>query len=99
MSGVAGTTLNLDPSRLATASAPVRKQMLRQAVDEMVGVTFFGEMLKIARSSPLKGKIGHGGYGEQVFGPQLDLEFARRAGTGMNNSLSETIYRRLAEKL
>ena len=47
----------------------------------------------------LKGKIGHGGYGEQVFGPQLDLEFARRAGTGMNNSLSETIYRRLAEKL
>ncbi|HOB75275.1 MAG TPA: hypothetical protein PKG54_12210 [Phycisphaerae bacterium] len=99
MSSVASTSLNLDASNVATASTERRKVMLRQAVDEMVGVTFFGEMLKMARNARLKGDIGHGGRGEEIFGAQLDQELARRAGAGMKNSLSETIYNRLVKNI
>lgn len=88
------TSLNLDLKKLVVTSPERRKAALRQMSEEMVGATFFGQMLKSSRNSPLKGTFGHGGRGEDVFGAQLDLELARRAGRGMKNSLSEAIYRR-----
>ena len=88
----------LDPRTVATASVERRRVMLRRAVDEMIGVTFFGEMLKLARSSAIKGKFGHGGRGEEIFAAQLDQELARRAGQGMQNSLSDVIYNRLVKR-
>lgn len=97
MNSINAAITSRPPAQVATASVEQRKAMLRQAVDEMVGVTFFGQMLKMARNSPLKGKIGHGGRGEEMFGAQLDQELARRAGAGMDNSLSETIYNRLVK--
>jgi hypothetical protein len=97
MEAVTNTATTLDPAMIAGASKDRRRKMLRQAVDETVGVTFFGEMLKIARNSKLKGTIGHGGRGEDMFGPQLDMELARRAGKSMKNSLSDAIYNRLAK--
>ena len=99
MSSVNATSLNLDPSNVAGASTAQRKAMLHQAAEEMVGVTFFGEMLKIARNSKLKGEFGHGGRGEEIFGGQLDQELARRAGAGVKNSLSEAIYNRLVKNV
>ncbi len=90
--------LHLDPAAVGAASPQCRRAMLRQAVDEMVGVTFLGEMLKIARNSALKGELGHGGRGEEIFAGQLDLELARRAGQGTRNSLSEAIYNRLIKR-
>ncbi len=83
----------------AGASLEQRKAMLRQAADELVGVTFFGTMLKMARNSRLKGSFGHGGRGEDIFGAQLDQELARRAGQGMKNGLSEAIYNRLVKNV
>lgn len=97
MSPINATSMNLKSANLATASLDQRKAMLRKAANEMVGVTFFGQMLKMARTSRLKGKFGHGGRGEDIFGGQLDQELARRAGTGMKNSLSDAIYNRLVE--
>lgn len=97
MSSVNATSLNLNPGQVVNASVERRKAMLHQAAEEMVGVTFFGEMLKIARNSKLKGTIGHGGRGEEVFGGQLDMELARKAGSGVKNSLSEAIYDRLVK--
>lgn len=92
------------PSIDATTATPAaadpleqRKALLRQATQEMVGTTFFSQMLKIARDSKFKGTIGHGGRGEDIFGGQLDQELARRAGGGMKNSLSEAIYDRLVK--
>ncbi len=73
--------------------------MLHQAVNEVVGSTFFGELLKISRNSPLKGKYGHGGRGEEIFGGQLDAELARRVGQGMPNSLSDAMYKRFEERV
>ena len=98
MNDLSAGRLNLDPTRVTSASPERRRAVLRQAVDEMVGVTFFGEMLKLARNSAIKGEFGHGGRGEEIFGAQLDLEFARRAGRGMRNSLSNAIYNRLVKR-
>jgi len=93
------TPVNLGKANIANASSEQRKAILRQAVDEVVGVTFFGQMLKMARNSVIKGEYGHGGRGEEVFGAQLDMELARRVGGAMPTSLSETIYRRLAKRV
>jgi hypothetical protein len=98
MSGV-GTNLDVTSGNTAAASLPRRQQMLRASVQEMVGQTFFGQMLKIARNSPLNNKMFHGGRGEQVFGAQLDAEFAKQVGTGTKNSLADAIYDRLAKGL
>jgi hypothetical protein len=99
MSTVGQTPLNLNPGKTVGASPERRKAMLRQAADEMVGITFFGQMLKMARNARIKGEFGHGGRGEEVFGGQLDQELARLAGQGMKNSLSEAIYKRLVENV
>ena len=88
--------LNLEAAK---ASPDRQRAILRQAVGEMVGATFFGQMLKIARSSVIKGEFGHGGRGEEIFAAQLDQELARRAGQGTQGSLSEAIYNRLAKRI
>ena len=85
---------NFDLSRVAKLPRPQRLQVLRQAVDEVVGATFFAPMLKAARSSAIRSKVFHGGRGEEVFGAQLDAELARRASMGMHNGLNDTLFRR-----
>lgn len=91
--------MNLSTAKAAKAPKAQRQVMLRQACQEMVGETFFGEMLKMARNSKLKGTIGHGGRGEEVFGGQLDQELSKLAGSGMKNSLSDAIYNRLVKNI
>lgn len=97
MSDIGLNPVDLDTPSIASASREQRLAMLRQTVGEMVGVTFFGKMLEVARNSVLKSDLGHGGRGEEVFRAQFDLELARRAGQGMSGGLTETIYNRLAK--
>ena len=82
-----------------TASFESRREMLRQSVDELVGSAFFGQMLKVARNSVLKGEYGHGGRGEEVFGAQLDHELARQVARGTRHGLNEAIFDRYAPYL
>jgi len=91
--------VGIDTIRLAQAGRAERQAALRQIVQEVVGTTFFGEMLKIARSTAGKSKFGRGGRGEQVFGAQLDQELARCAGQGLRNGLSEAMYNRFAGRV
>jgi len=90
---------SLSPAQVASANPAQRRQMLRQAIDEVVGATFYGPMLKMARDNPFKGEFGHGGRGEEIFGAQLDMELARRASHASRNGLSDAIYRRLEKGL
>lgn len=92
------SVMNSGPAALVGANTQQRQVLLRQAVDEMVGVTFFAPMLKMAHNSAIKGKYGHGGRGEEIFQGQLDLELAKRAGRGMKSGLSETIYNRYVKR-
>jgi len=84
---------------MANTDLGKRQRMLRQAVSELVGATFYGPLMKMARNNPFKGKIGHGGRGEEMFGAQLDMELARRASLKERGGLAETIYRRYAKEL
>jgi hypothetical protein len=73
-----------------------RSELLREKVGEFVGLTFYGTLLQTAQRSPLKGKYGHGGRGEEVFRSQLNLELARQAGRAGRLGIDEAIYKRLA---
>ncbi|HOW72466.1 MAG TPA: hypothetical protein PKY77_17850 [Phycisphaerae bacterium] len=94
--------MRMDPTQMtsaavATATPELRQRMLRQVADELVGATFFGPMLKMARENPFKGKIGHGGRGEDMFGAQLDMALAKRASISLKTDLSDAICKRYAK--
>lgn len=74
-----------------------RLQELRGMVDEAVGVTFFGQMLKMAQNNPFKADYMQGGRGEQVFRGQLNMELARHVGRGVQTGLSQAIYEQLSQ--
>jgi len=71
---------------------------LKQTAGQVVGNVFFGTLLKMMRESPLKGKYGHGGRGEEVFAGQLHGVLAEKAGTAMKRGLGEVLYERLAHQ-
>ncbi len=89
------TTAIASPLPTPPARDPLVK--LRDAVDRTVGSVFYGTLLKTMRESPLKGSIGHGGRGEEVFQNQLDQLFVERAGTARSYDLNQTIFERLAD--
>ncbi len=83
-------------ARTLSPRASSRDEQLRRKIDEFIGVTFFGTLLKVMRDSRLKGEYGHGGRGEEIFRAQLDAELAQRAGRGLRSGLNEAIYRQLS---
>ena len=89
------TTATASVSPASTTRNPLAR--LRDAVDQTVGSVFYGTLLKTMRDSPLKGTIGHGGRGEEVFQNQLDQLFVERAGNAKSYDLNEAIFRRLAD--
>ncbi|MBI1827728.1 MAG: hypothetical protein HY287_06115 [Planctomycetes bacterium] len=83
----------------ATATATTRDlHRLKQTAGQVVGNVFFGTLLKMMRESPLKGKYGHGGRGEEVFAGQLDGVLAEKAGTALKRGLGDVLYTRLAHQ-
>lgn len=86
------------PSPTSTSTSTTRDPLskLRDAIDQAVGSIFYGTLLKTMRESPLKGTIGHGGRGEEVFQNQLDQLFVERAGNARSYDLNDTIFERLA---
>ena len=76
--------------------AHAARRRLTKAANEIVGQVFYGTLLRTARSSPLKGKYGHGGRGEEVFQAQLDDVLAR--GAGRAGSLTESIVNRYEKR-
>lgn len=79
-------------------SAKPAPDKLRQLSGEIVGSVFYGKLLKTMRESPLKGKYGHGGRGEEVFSAQLHEMLAERAGAAHADGLADALYRHLAGK-
>jgi len=74
-----------------------RDEGLRRHVDELVGMTFYGTLLKTMRNSALKGPYGHG-RGEEVFRGQLDMLLAQRMGQARRFELNEAIFQRLSRR-
>ncbi|NLX14139.1 MAG: hypothetical protein GXY44_10875 [Phycisphaerales bacterium] len=91
MSEMNVTSMDAAKPTAAQASRSQQVNKLREVVGEMVGVTFFGQMLKIAQSNSFKADFAQGGRGEEMFRGQLDMELARRAGKGMRGGLADQI--------
>jgi len=89
---------------LATAATEAQRENqtrlaeLRQAAEQLVGITFFQTLLQSAHNSTLKGDYGHGGRGEEVFTAQLDVILAERAAESSRFGLVDEIYQRMAKR-
>jgi hypothetical protein len=79
--------------------ADPRLRTLRERAGQVVGQAFYGTLLRTMRTSKLKGEIGHGGRGEEVFSAQLHGIYAERMGTGKGQPLVEAIYRSYARQV
>ena len=64
----------------------------RQAVQQFVGETFFGLLLKELRKSTSKEHLFYGGRGEATLQPQLDQVMAERLATSRGFALSEAMF-------
>lgn len=87
---------------MMTTPAPskdARLEKLREMAGKVVGEAFFGTLLRTMRNSKLKGEIGHGGRGEEVFEAQLHGIYAERMGTARRQPLVEAIYRAYAKQV
>ncbi len=69
---------------------------LRRAINESIGSVFFGPLMRSMRNSSIKGEIGHGGRGEEIFRAQLDQILTERAGASTNYKLSDALFDRFA---
>ncbi len=83
-------------SASGSAATEVQHARLRETIDEVIGSVFFGPLMRSMRSSTLKGSIGHGGRGEEVFRAQLDQVLVERAGRATQYELSEVLFNRFA---
>ena len=71
---------------------------LRETAEKVVGLVFYGAMLKAMRDSGIKGEYGHGGRGEEVFAAQLHNLYAERLGGAQSGGLPSTLYRTLEKQ-
>jgi peptidoglycan hydrolase FlgJ len=65
------TLANPEPSA-QFANATSGDEKLREAFDQFVGQTFFGQMLASLRSAQKESAYFHGGQAERIFQGQLD---------------------------
>lgn len=93
MQGIA-ELLSGPKAQLRSESAPRNKE-LDEVTRTLVGSVFYGTLLKTMRESEMKGKYGHGGRGEEVFGAQLDAMLAERAGKSTRGGLAAALYKHL----
>jgi len=87
--------LSNTPPKVGAPTAP-RNKKLQEVTHELVGSVFYGTLLKTMRASEMKGKYGHGGRGEEVFGAQLDQALAEQTGKATRGGVADAIYQRLA---
>lgn len=74
------------------AQGEANQAELRRNIGEFVGNVFYGTLLRQVQASTLKGKLLHGGRGEEVFRAQLHMELAKRMGQAPNDPIANKMY-------
>lgn len=80
------------------ANVGAQLPQLRRVIGQVVGRTFYGTLLKQMRESSVRGAIGHGGRGEEVFSAQLHDLLAERIGASQAKGLSDAMVKRLSRQ-
>lgn len=65
---------------------------LREAFDNFVGQTFFGELVKQMRATLHKPAFFHGGMGEDIFQSQLDQVMVEQMSKTSAKTFSDPMY-------
>jgi peptidoglycan hydrolase FlgJ len=65
---------------------------LREAFNDFVGQTFFGELIKQMRATVDKPAYFHGGMGEDVFQSQLDQMLVERISDASAATFADPMY-------
>jgi hypothetical protein len=73
------------------AAAPPAPQ-LREAFDDFVGQTFYGQMLSAMRSTVRPAAYLHGGHAEKVFQSQLDQVLAEKMADASAEQLTQPMF-------
>lgn len=83
-------------NQLSTESHKTESQKddpkLREAFDNFVGETFYGQMLKSMRSTIGKPAYFHGGRAEEVFQSQLDQKIVEEMTHASANEFTDSMY-------
>jgi hypothetical protein len=86
------------PDANLTGTQAQRREKLREQAGRLVSQTFFGTLLKQARSGTFKSDVLTGGRGAEAFGPLMDQaladRMARSAGRRLVDSIARGIERR-----
>lgn len=72
-------------------SSPEDKEV-REAFDQFVGETFFGQMLKAMRKTVDKPAYFHGGQAEEMFRGQLDQMLAEKMSDASAGSFTDSMF-------
>jgi len=84
---------------VTNARVDAQLEKLRTTAGQVVGSVFYGTLLKELRQSSLKGDLGHGGRGEEVFQAQLDQIYAEQVGKSSRFDLVDSIYKSFEKKV
>jgi Rod binding domain-containing protein len=82
-----------------SAADKVKSSKTREAFDQFVGETFFGQMIKAMRSTVDKPAYFHGGRGEEVFQTQLDQMFAEEMTKASAHSFTGPMFEQFQAQL
>jgi len=79
------------PTKPADANAKQSSEV-REAFDQFVGQTFFGQLMKSMRQSVGKPAYFHGGRGEEIFQAQMDQVLTERMTEATANTFSGPMF-------
>jgi flagellar protein FlgJ len=73
-------------------TAKAEEDPLREAFQDFVGQTLFGQMLQSMRSTVGKPAYFHGGRGEEVFQQQLDAVLVEEISESSSSMVADPMY-------
>lgn len=85
---------SLSDSQAASAPADQHERLTVEA-RRWVAMTFYGQMLKLARQSPFKSDLFSGGRGGEAFGGLLDGKLAEHMSRAAGEKLVKSLVKRM----
>lgn len=86
-----GLNTNAELAANRLEASPEDKEV-REAFDQFVGETFFGQMLKAMRKTVDKPAYFHGGQGEEMFRSQLDQMLAEKMSEASAGKFTDSMF-------
>ena len=92
--GAQAASAPLESSAVDTVQAPGEScaDDLKEAFQDFVGQTFFGEMIKAFRTTQQPSKYFHGGRAEEIFQGQFDQVLTEKLSDASSDKIADPMY-------